>query len=169
MDDGTRKPVVILIHGGGGNKDETLPWAVSLAEQGFYALSIDAAAHGGNTSGPLDALKCWVVTVTQIDAVLDHYAAAVSQADTERLGIAGGSMGGAICFAYGAHGKYTPDVIVSVSGTPDYTQMSDSPLYDRYGSGEPAEAFMTEDLPDFNADDALRQILLGDESESVFD
>lgn len=203
VDDGTRKPVVILI-------------------------------HGDNTSGPLNALKCWAATVTQIDAVLD-LSAAVSQADTERVGIAGRSMGGTICFAYAAHGKYTPDVIVPVSGTPDYTQMSDSPLYDRYGSGEPAEAFMTreeilefaaeyspvnhperflntyiyagigtedttaspkglkklesalrelggtkfvfnyyegfghEDLPDFNADGALRQILLSDESEPVFD
>ena len=150
-DDGKAKPIVIVIHGGGGNKDHTLPEARALAEQGFYALAIDAAACGENTSGPLDAVKCWAATVTQIDAVLDYYAT-IPQADAEHFGLTGGSMGGTICFAYVAHGKHTPAIIAPSKGSPDYTLIYDGPLYDRFGHA-PESSFMTrEEIRKFAAE-----------------
>lgn len=140
-DDGKAKPIVIAIHGGGGSKDDTLPDAQAYAEQGFFALAIDAAACGGNTSGPLDAVKCWATTVTQIDDVLDYYAT-IPQADAKRFALTGGSMGGTICFAYVAHGKHTPAIIAPSKGSPDHTQIYDGPLYDRFGQA-PESSFMT--------------------------
>ncbi len=141
-DDGKAKPVVILLHGGGGSKEETIPWAKDLAEQGFYALAVDAAAHGESELGPLDAVMCWSTTVTQIDGVIDYYAD-VPQADTEHFGLAGGSMGGTTCFAYVAHGKYTPAVIAPSVGSADFTKLPESPLYDRYGEGDSDEPGMS--------------------------
>jgi len=141
-DDGKTKPLVILLHGGGGSKDETIPWAEDLAHQGFYALAVDAAAHGDSKLGPLDAVLCWSTTVTQIDGVIEHYAD-VPQADTEHFGLAGSSMGGTTCFAYVAHGKYTPDVIAPSVGSADFTALPESPLYDRYGEGDSDEPGMS--------------------------
>jgi len=141
-DDGEAKPLVILLHGGGGSKEETIPWAEDLAHQGFYALAVDAAAHGDSKLGPLDAVLCWSTTVTQIDGVIEHYAD-VPQADTEHFGLAGGSMGGTTCFAYVAHGKYTPAVIAPSVGSADFTKLPESPLYDRYSEGDSDEPGMS--------------------------
>lgn len=149
-DDGKAKPVVIVLHGGGGNKEQTLPDAQAYAEQGFFALAVDAAAHGENTSGPLDAVKCWATTVTQIDAVLDYYTT-VPQADTEHFGMTGGSMGGTICFAYVAHGKHTPVIIAPSAGSPDHTQIADGPLYDRFGGGREEDYMTREEIQTFAA------------------
>lgn len=151
LDDGKAKPVVVVLHGGGGNKEQTLPDAQAYAEQGFFALAVDDAAHGDNTSGPLDAVKCWATTVTQTDAVLDYYAT-IPQADTERFGLTGGSMGGTICFAYVAHGKHTPVIIAPSAGSPDHTQMSDGSLYDRFGGGREQDYMTREEVQAFAAE-----------------
>ncbi len=41
-----RKPVVIVLHGTGGNKNDELPLLRKLAARGFVAISIDAPHHG---------------------------------------------------------------------------------------------------------------------------
>lgn len=143
-DDGTVKPLVLLLHGGGGSKDVFFGNACDLAGSGLYAVCIDAAGCGDSQKGPLDALACFAETVYQIDSVIEYYNT-VDGVDASNFGIAGASMGGNISFAYVGHGKYRPAVIAPSSATPDYTLLSDGPLYDRFDHGHGCEPVMTPD------------------------
>jgi Lysophospholipase len=134
--DGQKKPVVILSHGGAGNKEDNFRKACGLARDGFYAVTIDIAGCGDSQLGPIDAVKAWEVTVGQVDSLLDYYKASVPQADTERLCLMGTSMGGNFSFVYAAHGKYQPTFIASDMGSPDLTDLGDRPLFDNFDHGE---------------------------------
>ena len=145
QDDGAKKPLVILIHGGHASKDDTFRDACDLASSGLYAIAIDTAGCGESTVGPIDALKSWVVTVAQIDTLIEYYNT-VAQADAAHFGITGYSMGGNIAFAYVGHGKYRPDIITPSLATPDYTTLPDGPLYDTFGwENQGTEPLMSKD------------------------
>ena len=142
--DGTEKPLVLLLHGGGGSKDDFFSNACDFACRGLHAVCIDAAGCGDSQKGPLDALACFAETVYQIDSVIEYYNT-VDGVDAANFGIYGVSMGGNIAFAYVGHGKYRPAVIVPSSATPDYTLLSDGPLYDHFDHGHGGEPVMTPD------------------------
>src|ERR1051326_7566406 len=44
-----RRPVVIVLHGTGGKKENELPYATELAKTGFVAVVIDGRYHGART------------------------------------------------------------------------------------------------------------------------
>lgn len=142
--DGTEKPLVFLLHGGGGSKDNFFTNACDLACSGLYAVCIDAAGCGDSQKGPLDALASFAETVYQIDTVIEYYNT-IDGVDAANFGIFGASMGGNTAFAYVGHGKYCPAVIAAISATPDYTLLSDGPLYDRFDHGHGCEPVMTPD------------------------
>lgn len=142
--DGTEKPLAFLLHGGGSSKDVFFANACDLACRGLYAVCIDAAGCGDSQKGPLDALACFAETVYQIDSVIEYYNT-VDGVDASNFGIYGASMGGNIAFAYVGHGKYCPAVIAPSLATPDYTLLSDGPLYDRFDHGHGGEPVMTPD------------------------
>src|SRR5438105_1093191 len=44
-------PVMIVLHGTGGNKDGVVSWLEEFAKQGFVAIAIDARYHGDRVPG----------------------------------------------------------------------------------------------------------------------
>lgn len=137
-DDGEKKPLVIFLHGGGGNKAGIIglrnDWAYDMARAGFYCVAIDCAGSGDSEIGPIDSIPAFAMTVSQIDTLIEYYAT-IPQADEERFGLYGVSMGANISFAYVVYGKYRPTIICTDKGTPDYTLLADRPLYDCFDHG----------------------------------
>ena len=118
--DGKLKPLMFLIHGGPGRKEQMLDEVKAYAQEGFYAIAPDAAAHGESNCEPMLNMDAWLETVGYIDTLIE-YAETLEQADAKHFGVAGVSMGGTITFLYGAKGKYTPSVLLPEIGTPDFT------------------------------------------------
>ncbi|MGH9852514.1 MAG: alpha/beta hydrolase family protein, partial [Blastocatellia bacterium] len=104
-----RCPVVIALHGTGGNKEGQLPLLNELAERGFIAVSIDGRYHGARIpSGKgskeyVDAmLQTWRTgkgrpflydTVWDVMRLLD-YLTTRPDVDATRIGVMGFSKGG---------------------------------------------------------------------------
>ena len=107
------KPVVIVLHGTGGNKDAMRSWLDDLAKAGFMAVAIDARYHGDRVPGGKgkDAYvaaitKAWRTpagepqehpffydTVWDLWRLLD-YLETRPDVDKSRIGMIGTSMGG---------------------------------------------------------------------------
>jgi GntR family transcriptional regulator len=121
-DDGKEKPVMFVIHGGPGKKEQVLDWVNKYSHEGFYTITLDVAAHGENNRGPMLNMDAWLETIGYIDTLIE-YAKKSKQVDSKRFGIAGFSMGGTIAFLYGARGKYIPSVLLPEIGTPDFTEI----------------------------------------------
>ncbi|MDR1688117.1 MAG: cellulase family glycosylhydrolase [Clostridiales bacterium] len=134
-DDGKKKPVIFMLHGGGGSKEDMLDSIENYAKEGFYAVSLDAAGCGESQVGPIMAYKAFDVTVGYIDTLIE-YANTLPNADASRFAVGGGSMGGSISFCYAARGKYKPKVILPDMGTPDLTKNSDGPMFDCFDRGK---------------------------------
>ena len=88
--------------------------------EGFYTITPDCAAHGEDNRGLMLNMDVWLETIGDID-ILIEYAKTLKQADANRFGIFGISMGGSITFLYGAKGKNIPSVLLPEVGTPDFT------------------------------------------------
>ena len=143
QDDGTEKPLVILFHPGGGSKEQTFQTACNYARMGVYAVAIDSAGCGESQIGPIDAVESWSVTVKQVDTLIEYYGWN-PQADAQRFGLFGASMGANITYAYVVHGSYKPTVIVAHSGTPNFADdLADRPLYDAFDHGTHCANVMT--------------------------
>lgn len=134
-DDGTEKPVVFLLHGGGSDKDANNGHLPLLASMGLYVVALDSAGSGESDRGPLMAPQAFAETVFSIDTLLEYYNT-VDQADASNAAIVGGSMGGNIGYCYVAHGKYQLRLLVASLGTPDLTLLGDMPLFDCFDRGE---------------------------------
>ena len=119
-DDGKVKPLMFLIHGGPGRKEQMLGELKAYAHEGFYVIVPDAAAHGEDTRGPMINMDAWLETVGYIDTLIE-YAETLKHVDAKRFGVAGVSMGGTITFLYGAKGKHKPSILLPEIGTPDFT------------------------------------------------
>jgi len=129
-EDGTRKPIVFLIHGiSSEGKDTMFPQACKLATLGMYAVAIDIAGLGDSKIGPIDAMLSAMMTIGQIDTLLEYYGAN-PEANAERFGFFGESMGSIISFGYVAHGKYRPTALALGKGTPDYTTLTGAFIFD---------------------------------------
>lgn len=104
-----RRPVVIVLHGTGGNKEGQLPVLRQLAARGFVAVAIDGRYHGersrtGKGSGDYNAaiLRAWqtgrehpFLYDTVWDALrLIDYLETRSDVDAARIGMIGFSKGG---------------------------------------------------------------------------
>lgn len=104
-----RRPVVIALHGTGGNKESQLPLLNELAAKGFVAVAIDGRYHGARIlSGKgskeyVDAmLETWRTgkgkpflydTVWDVTRLLD-YLTTRPDVDAARIGVIGFSKGG---------------------------------------------------------------------------
>ena len=108
-----RRPVVIVLHGTGGNKEQQLPLLNELAAKGFVAVAIDGRHHGaritskaGSGKGAdeyVDAmLQTWRTgqgkpflydTVWDVMRLLD-YLETRADVDAQRIGAIGFSKGG---------------------------------------------------------------------------
>ncbi len=108
-----RLPVVIMLHGTGGNKDAMRDRLERFVEKGMIAMAIDARYHGersggakGSTAYVAAATRAWETPVGQpqehpwfYDTVWDlwrllDYLVARPDVDAQRIGMMGISMGG---------------------------------------------------------------------------
>ncbi|MBW8864864.1 MAG: acetylxylan esterase [Verrucomicrobia bacterium] len=103
-----RRPVVITLHGTGGNKEGMTPLCRKLVERGFIAVAIDARYHGERKTGKGtddydDAIaRAWhgsgehpfyYDTVWDVTRLID-YLQTRDDVDPERIGLIGISKGG---------------------------------------------------------------------------
>ncbi|MBN2466613.1 MAG: alpha/beta hydrolase [Deltaproteobacteria bacterium] len=104
-------PVVLMLHGYGGKKEDILETAYRIAKEGFCAIAFDAYYHGGLKGKEIEnpqsylALKPGIVfdifreTSKSIGRLLDA-CEDDHQTDSHRTGLMGISMGGNIIFDY---------------------------------------------------------------------
>ncbi len=131
-DDGTPKPLLIQIHGGGWHKD--LNYAANLAAEGFCAVSIDCAGSGESQDGPIQAPAAFMETVKDIDTLVEYYNTK-SDVDASNFGLIGSSMGGNIALNYVVYGKYKPTAITAENACPD--PLTDhGPIWDCFDKGQ---------------------------------
>ncbi|WP_431896251.1 alpha/beta fold hydrolase [Nonomuraea sp. bgisy101] len=102
---GGRAPAVLLAHGFGGSKQSVRAQAVRLAQQGYAVLTWSARGFGRST-GQI-ALNSPDYEVKDVKQLIDWLAkrpdVRLDAAGDPRLGIAGGSYGGAIALMTAAH------------------------------------------------------------------
>src|SRR5262249_25280693 len=108
-----RRPLVIVMHGTGGNKEAMKPWLTEFAKHGFMAIAIDARYHGERSDGGkgkdayVNAItKAWKTPDSQPMEHPFYYATcwdlwclldwitATGNVDGDRIGMLGTSMGG---------------------------------------------------------------------------
>jgi len=124
-----RLPVVIQLHGTGGNKEQLLPRLMTLANRGFVAVAIDGRYHGdraGNapglatpyTTAIFNAYKTGREHPFFYDTVLDvmrlvDYLETRADVDPSRIGLGGFSKGGIETYLTAA---VEPRIAAAVSG-----------------------------------------------------
>ncbi|MEM4640709.1 MAG: alpha/beta fold hydrolase [Thermofilum sp.] len=94
-------PCIVFLHGYGGRKEGAIPLARVAAPLGFAVFSIDAVYHGERSvpgkqlySPDLEeSRKGFIQTVLDLRRGID-FLETVKEVDAERIGYAGGSMGG---------------------------------------------------------------------------
>jgi cephalosporin-C deacetylase-like acetyl esterase len=120
QEDATHCPLVIYIHGLGGDKRGGMELGYNLTSRGFFFVSLDAEMHGERLDDriahtwdrPLPGaifpfetgldryyLMCEIVdkTARDITRLIDHYSND-PRIDKNRIGVAGASMGGFIAY-----------------------------------------------------------------------
>jgi dienelactone hydrolase len=107
---GGRRPVVIVLHGANGSKEQQLPRLIQLARRGFMAVAIDGRYHGerqGRVPGPSTSYVNAILAAYRskqsypfvYDAVWDvmrliDYLETRDDVDPTRIGLMGESKGG---------------------------------------------------------------------------
>jgi dienelactone hydrolase len=124
-----RRPVVIQLHGTGGNKEQLLPRLTTLAARGFIGVAIDGRYHGerakrmeGLPNGYGNAIfkafqtgeehPFFYDTVWDVMRLID-YLETRPDVDTTRIGLGGFSKGGIETYLTAA---LEPRVVVAVAG-----------------------------------------------------
>lgn len=128
MDNGQKKPVVIVEHGVTMRKEDMLSTLMALGKAGFHAIAIDAYGHGARqNTQQISMMEVAVRNTRDVDTVLSYYEASrADQADTVNFGVTGFSMGGMSAFYHAAYGIRKPNAIVPVAGTPDWLPLCDA-------------------------------------------
>jgi alpha-beta hydrolase superfamily lysophospholipase len=142
--DAERKlPVILILHGFSGRKEDNFMTAYHLAEQGYYAVSIDLYLHGELGALPfipadvsprlLEILAESKNNISRlVEAYKDHLLA-----DGEHIGLMGISLGGAVIHAYLPHRSGSLKAAVAmIAGLPpffDVTFRSVQTLFPHFG------------------------------------
>ncbi|WP_042383523.1 alpha/beta fold hydrolase [Streptacidiphilus melanogenes] len=105
--DATPRPAVLLAHGFGGSKDDMAGEARYLAQHGYRVMTWSARGFGKSTGAiGLDAPDREVADVQRLVDWLGHRPDVLQDGpDDPRVGIAGGSYGGAIALLTAGHDK----------------------------------------------------------------
>ncbi len=124
LDNGEKKPVVLVGHGLGGDSAGMLSTGRALADAGFFVLLPDMPNHGQNRGTGPDCLVEVVIAASGLyDRLLDAFAEDPN-ADTGRVGVTGFSMGAMTAFYYAANGRHPVTAAAPCCGTPDFTELS---------------------------------------------
>lgn len=118
------KPLVIMFHGYGCQKEFVLIQAYNLALNGFYIVMPDAFAHGERaTEGNMhDIFGCIQHTAGEINMLIEHYKSS-EMVDASRVGLTGFSMGGMITYYYLATQKHSIKAAAPVIASPDWVSI----------------------------------------------
>lgn len=115
-DDGTEKPLLIVMPASGAIKEEIVEEAAIYASMGYYALAIDLDLTGENLhTSPFWEGSGYAEDVYELDALIEFYNG-VEQADAAGFLLTGYSVGGRLCYFYGEYGKYKPYAILPRGG-----------------------------------------------------
>jgi pimeloyl-ACP methyl ester carboxylesterase len=119
----SKMPLIFNIHGGGGRKEHEM-WSLErFAQEGFFAIAPDVAAHGDSGKGPILNMDAWLETVGYIDTLIAYCRQERTYIDTDNFAVSGGSMGGTITLLYGIYGKHRAKVLCPEISSPDLTQI----------------------------------------------
>lgn len=123
-DGGTKRPAVLLAHGFGGSKDDVRPQAERLARDGYAVLTWSARGFG--RSGGKIGLNDPDHEVKDVSRLIDWLAARpgvrLDAAGDPRVGIAGGSYGGAVSLLAAGHDPRVDAIAPSIT----YWNLADS-------------------------------------------
>jgi uncharacterized protein len=128
---------VLFYHGFGGTKERPGAYLTALAEAGFLAVSIDAVGHGERRFPDFEVifddrrwderfdevetrfLKLIDDTAAEVPAIIDNLIGR-GWARADRVGVAGRSLGGNICYA-SVLADPRVRAVASVVGSPEWT------------------------------------------------
>ena len=147
QEDMTNSPVVIFIHGFGGNKEQAIEFGYHLAKAGIFFIAFDAEHHGERSTGKIEDIfsgeglsypqetgldpwfmmhECIVKTEEDINAIVDGLKDDV-RVDIEKLGVTGFSMGA--CATYYLASRVSQiKAAVPIAGVGLFTQRFDDVL-----------------------------------------
>ncbi|WP_328302754.1 alpha/beta fold hydrolase [Streptomyces sp. NBC_00435] len=121
---GEKRPVVLLAHGFGGSKEDVRPQAERLARDGYAVLTWSARGFG--SSGGKIGLNDPDYEVKDVSRLIDWVAARpgvrLDSAGDPRVGIAGGSYGGALSLLAAGHDPRVDAIAPSIT----YWNLADS-------------------------------------------
>lgn len=119
IDDGAKKPLFLFYHGYTQTKESNLQIIYELAAEGFFVVAPDCAGHGQRQT-PAGYRMCNLLqqTVSEVDQVIAYYQNN-TQADTDRLFMAGASFGGMVTYTYLGIGAHPVKAAAAISSTPD--------------------------------------------------
>ncbi|MFB4265179.1 CocE/NonD family hydrolase [Nonomuraea sp. GTA35] len=115
--DGGKAPAVMLAHGFGGSKQSMRDQAVRLAQQGYAVLTWSARGFGRSTGQiALNSPDYEVKDVKQlIDWLAKRPEVRLDASGDPRVGIAGGSYGGAIALMAAAHDQRVDAIVPQIT------------------------------------------------------
>lgn len=121
-------PLIIFIHGFKSVKERNLHYAYLLAEAGFRVMMPEVLFHGERDQGLSDKefySRFWemvLTTIHEINRLKESYTAK-DLVDSERVGLAGTSMGGIVTLGALTQYKWIKTA-VSLMGMPSYEEFS---------------------------------------------
>jgi predicted phosphoribosyltransferase/dienelactone hydrolase len=103
-------PLVVFVHGLGSSKESprNLVIARRLEDAGIATLLFDLSGHGESSPAPADGVDAYI---SDLEAVYD-WAANQPAIDSQRIGVAGSSLGAVVAARALAEGKATPRTMV---------------------------------------------------------
>ncbi|WP_062429577.1 alpha/beta fold hydrolase [Herbidospora daliensis] len=136
---GGRAPAVLLGHGFGGSKNSVRDQAGQLAEQGYAVLTWSARGFGRSTGEiALNSPDYEVKDVRQlIDWLAKRPEVLLDAAGDPRVGMAGGSYGGAIALMTAAHDPRVDAIVPSIT----WYDLADALFPEASGAGPAAGVF----------------------------
>lgn len=136
---GGKAPAVLLAHGFGGSKQSVRDQAVRLAQDGYAVLTWSARGFGRSTGQiALNSPDYEVKDVKQlIDWLAGRPEVALDQAGDPRVGIVGGSYGGAIALMTAAHDARVDAIVPQIT----WYDLADSLFPNSTGQGTESGVF----------------------------
>ncbi|MGF6233540.1 fermentation-respiration switch protein FrsA (DUF1100 family) [Inquilinus ginsengisoli] len=137
MEKGKAYPAIVVVHPGGGSKEQTASlYAYRFAQQGYISLAYDAS-HQGESGGMPRLLENPTVRVEDVRSAVDYFTT-LPVVDRERIAAMGICAGG----AYAINATMTDHRIKAVAGVSSFN-MGDGFRKGWFGSGTVEEQLAT--------------------------